>query len=208
MKLEILNKEGKPTGKEITLNDAVFGAEPNEHVVYLTVKQYLANQRQGTASSLERWAVSGSTKKLHKQKGTGGARKGSVKNIQFPGGPRAFGPHPRDYRFRLNTKVKDLARVSVLSDKAKANNICVVEDFDFDAAKTKQFIQFLGNLKLTNTKTLIVTGEVKKNLVLSARNIEKVKTTTADTLNTYSILNAEKLILTVDAVKKIEESLG
>jgi large subunit ribosomal protein L4 len=208
MKLEIFNKEGKSTGKEITLSDSIFGAEPNEHVVYLSVKQYLANQRQGTHSTLTRSTVSGSTKKLHKQKGTGGSRKGSIKNIQYPGGPRAFGPMPRDYRFKLNSKVKDLAKISVLSSKAKENNICVVEDFDFETPKTKQFIQFLSNMKLNNSKTLMVLGESTKNVTLSARNLEKTATTTADNMNAYSLLNAEKLILTVGAVKKIEESLN
>ena len=208
MKLEILNKEGKSTGKEITLNDAIFGAEPNEHVVYLTVKQYLANQRQGTHSTLTRSTVSGSTKKLHKQKGTGGSRKGSVKNIQYPGGPRAFGPHPHEYGFKLNSKVKNLAKVSVLSAKAKENNICVIEEFDFATAKTKQYLEFLNSMKLNGAKTLMVTGAVQKNVVLSSRNIEKAATTTADTLNAYAIINADKLILTVDAVKKIEETLG
>jgi large subunit ribosomal protein L4 len=208
MKLEIYNKEGKTTGKEITLNDAIFGAEANEHVVYLSVKQYLANQRQGTHSSLERWAVSGSTKKMHKQKGTGGARKGSVKNIQFPGGPRAFGPHPRDYRFKLNQKVKNIAKVSVLSSKAKTNNICVVEDFDLSTPKTKQYVEFLNNMNLNTVKTLMITADIQKNLALASRNIAKSATTTAENMNAYVLLNADKLILTVNAVKKIEEVLG
>jgi large subunit ribosomal protein L4 len=208
MKLDILNKEGKSTGNQITLNDAVFGIEPNKHVVYLNVKQYLANQRQGTHETLERSTVSGSTKKLHKQKGTGGSRKGSVKSLMFPGGPRAFGPHPRDYGFKLNAKTKELARRSVLSAKAQSNSIFVVEDFDLDSAKTKSFISFLGNFNLTNKKTMMVTGEIKKNLVLSARNVQKASISTADNINTYTLINADTLILSVSAVNKINESLN
>ncbi len=207
MKLDILNKEGKATGSQITLSDAIFGIEPNQHAVYLNVKQFLANQRQGTHDSLERWAVSGSTKKLHKQKGTGGSRKGSVKNIQYPGGPRAFGPHPRDYGFKLNTKLKDLAKRSILSAKAKANSIKVVEDFDLDAPKTKAYLGFLGNLNVGTSKTLMITGEPKKNIVLSSRNIPRTTTTTADLLNAYQLINADTLILSVSAVKRIEEIL-
>lgn len=208
MKLEILNKEGKGTGTQIELSDAIFGAESNQHVVYLSVKQYLANQRQGTHSTLTRSTVSGSTKKLHKQKGTGGSRKGSIKNIQYPGGPRAFGPLPRDYSFKLNSKVKNLAKISVLSDKARANSICVVENFDFDAAKTKSYVQFLNNLNLSGKKSLMITDDIKKNLVMSARNIQKSAVTTADNINAYELLNADTLIISVDAVKKLESNLN
>jgi large subunit ribosomal protein L4 len=207
MKLDILNKEGKATGNQVTLDDAIFGIEPNQHAVYLNVKLYLANQRQGTHDSLERWAVSGSTKKLHKQKGTGGSRKGSVKNIMFPGGPRAFGPHPRDYGFKLNAKQKDLAKRSILSAKAKSNNIKIVEDFDLDAPKTKSYLTFLSNMNVQNTKTLLITGESKKNLILSSRNVPRNAATTADLINAYQLINADTLILSVSGVKRIEEIL-
>jgi large subunit ribosomal protein L4 len=208
MKIDILNKEGKSTGKQIELNDAIYGIEPNEHAIYLNVKQYLANQRQGTHSTLTRSFVSGSTKKLHKQKGTGGSRKGSVKNIQYPGGPRAFGPLPRDYRFKLNKKVKDLAKKSIFSAKAKSNNICVVEDFDFDTIKTTNYIQFLSNMKLSGQKTLLVTGEAKKNIIFSARNIKGANTVAAENMNAYDMINSDTIILSVDAIKKIEENLN
>ncbi len=207
MKLDILNKEGKSTGKQVTLDAGVFNVEPNDHAIYLHVKQFLANQRQGTHSTLERSTVSGSTKKMHKQKGTGGSRKGSIKSILFPGGPRAFGPHPHLYGFKLNQKVKDLAKRSALTYKASANNITVIEDFDMDSAKTKSYVQFLKNLNLESKKTLLVTNGVKKNLVLSARNIQRTRTTTADNLNTYHVLNADTLIISEGAIKQIEELL-
>jgi large subunit ribosomal protein L4 len=207
MKLDILTKDGKSTGKQVTLDAAVFGIEPNDHAIYLHVKQFLAHQRQGTHSTLERSTVSGSTKKLHKQKGTGGSRKGSVKSILFPGGPRAFGPHPHEYGFKLNQKVKDLAKRSALTHKALANSITVVEDFDMAAPKTKSYIDFLKNLKLENSKTLLVTGQPAKNLVLSSRNIQRNSVTSTYSLNTYDVLNADKLIISESGINQLNESL-
>jgi len=207
MKLDILNKEGKATGSQIDLNESVFGIEPNEHVVYLNVKHYLANQRQGTHSTLTRSFVSGSTRKWHKQKGTGGSRKGSIKNIQYPGGPRAFGPEPRDYGFKLNAKMKDLAKRSILSAKIKANNIRVVEDFDLDTPKTKQYLNFIANMNIGTAKSLVVTADVKKNMLLGSRNVQRSGMVTADNMNAYQLINADTLILSVSAVKRIEEIL-
>lgn len=208
MELKVLNIEGKETGNKVTLSDAIFGIEPNDHAIYLDVKQYLANQRQGTHKSKQRNEVSGSTRKLHKQKGTGGSRKGSIKSPVFRGGGRIFGPQPRDYNFKLNKKMKALARMSALSYKAKNNDIVVLEDFTFETAKTKNFINLVSNLKLNNTKALMVTANIDENLYLSSRNLQKSKVITASDINTYDLLHADKLVLTASSVKSIEDSFS
>ncbi len=208
MELKVLNIEGKETGNKVTLSDAIFGIEPNDHAIYLDVKQFLANQRQGTHKSKQRNEVSGSTRKLHKQKGTGGSRKGSIKSPVFRGGGRIFGPQPRDYSFKLNKKMKALARMSALSYKAKNNDIVVLEDFSFETPKTKNFINLVSNLKLSGTKALMVTANLDENLYLSSRNIQKSKVVTASDINTYDLLNADKLVLTASSVKSIEDSFS
>lgn len=208
MELKVLNIEGKETGNKVTLSDAIFGIEPNDHAIYLDVKQYLANQRQGTHKSKQRNEVSGSTRKLHKQKGTGGSRKGSIKSPVFRGGGRIFGPQPRDYNFKLNKKMKALARMSALSYKAKNNDIVVLEDFTFETPKTKNFINLVSNLKLNNTKALMVTANIDENLYLSSRNLQKSKVITASDINTYDLLHADKLVLTASSVKSIEDSFS
>lgn len=205
MELNVLNIEGKSTGKKVTLADEVFGIEPNEHAVYLDVKQYLANQRQGTHKTKERPEVNYSTRKLLKQKGTGGARHGSRKSNIYVGGARVFGPQPRDYSFKLNKKLKSLARKSVLAAKAKENSISVVEDFSFETPKTKSFINILNSLSLSNRKTLLILPEIDKNVILSGRNITKVNITTVSNLNTYDLMNTEVLVLAESAVKKLNE---
>ena len=208
MELKVLNIEGKETGNKVTLSDAIFGIEPNDHAIYLDVKQFLANQRQGTHKSKQRNEVSGSTRKLHKQKGTGGSRKGSIKSPVFRGGGRMFGPQPRDYSFKLNKKMKALARMSALSYKAKNNDIVVLEDFSFETPKTKNFINLVSNLKLSGTKALMVTANLDENLYLSSRNLQKSKVITASDINTYDLLNADKLVLTASSVKSIEDSFS
>lgn len=208
MELSVLDIKGKDTGKKVALADEVFGIEPNEHVVYLDVKQYLANQRQGTHKSKERGEVSYSTKKIKRQKGTGGARAGSIKSPVFVGGGRVFGPRPRDYSFKLNKKVKVLARKSVLSAKAKANGISVIEDFTFEAPKTKQYLALLSAFSLSNKKTLLILPANDKNVFLSGRNIPKVNITTADEVNTYDLINAEVLLISETAVSKLENLLN
>ncbi|MCO4292134.1 50S ribosomal protein L4 [Solitalea sp. MAHUQ-68] len=208
MEVKVVDITGKETGKTVTLADAIFGIEPNDHAIYLDVKQYLANQRQGTHKSKQRNEISGSTRKLHKQKGTGGSRKGSIKNPLFRGGGRIFGPQPRDYSFKLNKKLKSLARQSALTYKAIANNIVVLEDFSFDTAKTKNYTNLVSGLKLNDTKTLLVLAEGNKNVYLSSRNLPKAKVITASELNTYALLNASKLLLTTSSVKTIEESFA
>lgn len=208
MELKVLNIEGKETGNKVTLSDAIFGIEPNDHAIYLDVKQFLANQRQGTHKSKQRNEVSGSTRKLHKQKGTGGSRKGSIKSPVFRGGGRVFGPQPRDYSFKLNKKMKALARMSALSYKAKNNDIVVLEDFSFETPKTKNFINLVSNLKLSGTKALMVTANLDENLYLSSRNLQKSKVITASDINTYDLLNADKLVLTASSVKSIEDSFS
>lgn len=207
MELSVLNIKGEDTGRKVTLSDAVFGAEPNEHAMYLDVKQYLANQRQGTHKSKERNEVSGSTKKIKKQKGTGGARAGSIKSPVFVGGGRVFGPKPRNYSFKLNKKLKDVARISALSTLAKDNKVALVEGFTFEAPKTKEFINILNSLQ-SNGKTMIVIPSNDKNVVLSGRNLPKVKVTTASDINTYDLLNVEKLVLVEDSVNIIENLLS
>ena len=208
MKLKVLNKDGKETGREVSLSAEVFGIEPNDHAIYLSVKQYLANQRQGTAQTLEKSQISGSTRKLHKQKGTGGSRKGSIKNPLFYGGPRVFGPKPRDYSFKLNKKVKELARKSAFSHKVKENGLLVVEDLSFDQAKTKNFVTLVKNLGLTDKKVLFLTSEVNKNLILSGRNLPKANVELASDVNTYDILNSQVLVLLESSVAKIENILN
>ena len=205
MELAVYNIKGEDTGRQVTLNDEVFGIEPNEHAVYLDVKQYLANQRQGTHKSKERSEVSGSTRKLHKQKGGGGSRIGDINSPVLVGGGRVFGPRPRDYRFKLNKKVKLLARKSALSAKAAEGSIVVVEDFNFEAPKTKEFVNFTKNLKLEGSKILVVLASQNKNVYLSARNIERANIITANELNTYKVLDNKSLVLTESSVAVINE---
>jgi len=208
MEINVLNLSGKETGARVQLPESVFGIEPNDHAIYLDVKQFLANQRQGTHKSKQRNEIAGSTRKLYKQKGTGGARAGSVKSPLFNGGGRVFGPQPRDYSFKLNKKLKTLARKSALSYKAKDNSIVVLEDFKFDAIKTKTYIQMVADLNVTDVKTLLVLATADNNVYLSSRNLKKAKVITADQLNTYDVLNAGKLLLTAGAVKTLEEALA
>ena len=203
MELSVLNIKGEDTGRKVTLSDAIFGLEPNQHAMYLDVKQYLANQRQGTHKSKERNEVAGSTKKIKKQKGTGGARAGSLKSPVFIGGGRVFGPKPRNYSFKLNKKLKEVARLSALSLLARDNKVALVESFSLETPKTKEMISILKNLNSTG-KTLVVTPSVDKNVVLSGRNIQKLKVSTAADLNTYDLLNTEKLILVEESVNVLE----
>jgi large subunit ribosomal protein L4 len=205
MELSILNVQGQLTGKTIELSKEVFGIEPNEHAVYLDVKQYLANQRQGTHKTKERPEVNYSTRKMLKQKGTGGARHGSRKANIYVGGARVFGPRPRDYSFKLNKKLKDLARKSVLSAKASDSQITVVEDFSFDSPKTKSYVNLLVSLSLSNKKTILILPEIDKNVILSGRNIPKTKITTASNINTYDLINSDIILLAESAVKKLNE---
>ena len=208
MQVEILNISGKKTAKKVDLSDSIFAAEQNDHCIYLDVKQFLANQRQGTHKSKERAEISRTTKKLKRQKGTGGARAGSMKSPLFIGGGRAFGPRPHEYGFKLNKKVKALARVSALSYKAKDNAITVLEDFNFEGPKTKNYVDLMKNLNLSDKKTLLVLGDTNKNVYLSSRNIQGAKVVKASDLNTYDILNAENLILAESSVKVIETILN
>jgi len=208
MEVKVINVSGKETGAKVQLPDSVFGIEPNDHAIYLDVKQFLANQRQGTHKAKQRNEIAGSTRKLYKQKGTGGARAGSVKSPLFNGGGRVFGPQPRDYSFKLNKKLKSLARKSALSYKAQDNNIVVLEDFSFDSVKTKNYIQLTNDLKVNDVKTLLVLGAANNNVYLSSRNLKKTKVITADQLNTYDVLNAGKLLLTAGALKTLEEALA
>lgn len=207
MEVSVLNINGQETGRKVTLNESIFGIEPNDHVLYLDVKQYLANQRQGTAKTKERSELSGSTRKLGRQKGGGGARRGDINSPVLVGGARVFGPKPRDYGFKLNKKVKQLARKSALSYKAQENSIVVVEDFNLDAPKTKDFVNIAKNLKVDGRKTLLVLPDVNKNVYLSARNLQQAEVMTASTLNTYKVLNADVLIMTENSLKAIDEIL-
>lgn len=207
MEVSVLNINGQETGRKVTLNESIFGIEPNDHVLYLDVKQYLANQRQGTAKTKERSELSGSTRKLGRQKGGGGARRGDINSPVLVGGARVFGPKPRDYGFKLNKKVKQLARKSALSYKAQENSIVVVEDFNLDAPKTKDFVNIAKNLKVDGRKTLLVLPKVNKNVYLSARNLQQAEVMTASTLNTYKVLNADVLIMTENSLKAIDEIL-
>ena len=208
MEVSVLNINGQETGKKVTLNDAIFGIEPNDHVLYLDVKQHLANQRQGTAKSKERSEHAGSTRKLGRQKGGGGARRGDINSPILVGGGRVFGPKPRDYSFKLNKKVKVLARKSALSYKAKDNDIIVVEDFNFEAPKTKEFVNFAKNLKVVDKKALVVLPNINKNVYLSARNIQSAEVMTANAINAYKILNAEVLVIAESSLPIIENILN
>jgi large subunit ribosomal protein L4 len=208
MEVAVLKYSGEKTSKKVSLSDDVFGIEPNDHAIYLDVKSFLANQRQGTHKSKQRNEISGSSKKLKKQKGTGGARAGNIKNPLFKGGGRVFGPVPRDYSFKLNKKVKDLARKSALSYKAKDNSIAILEDFTFESAKTKQYTSMLNALSLGDKKTLLVLPESNKNVVLSGRNIKNAKVTTVDQINTYDVMNADSVIFVESSVSKVENLLN
>ncbi|MHC1708224.1 MAG: 50S ribosomal protein L4 [Bacteroidales bacterium] len=205
MELEVYNIKGEKTARKVTLDDMVFNIEPNDHAIYLDTKQYLANARQGTHSSKEKSQLSGSTRKLKRQKGTGGARAGSIKSPLFHGGARVFGPHPRDYSFKLNRKLKKLARKSALTYKAKEQQILIIEDFTFEAARTKNYLEILKNFQIEGKKSLLVINEVDSNLVLSTRNLQKAKVARAMDLNTYEILNATHLLLTESSVKEVEK---
>lgn len=202
MELNVLNKEGKETGRKVVLPDAIFGVTPSDHAIYLDVKQYMANNRQGTHKSKERNEVAGSTRKIKKQKGTGGARAGALKSPVFVGGGRVFGPRPRNYSFKLNKKLKDLARRSALSYKAQKQSILVVEDFAFEAPKTKDFVAFRNNLNLQDSRSLFVSAEANTNLYLSSRNVQKCETTTVSELNTYNVVKAKTIVLFESAVSE------
>ncbi len=207
MKLAVLDINGKETGKEVTLSDAVFGIEPNKHAIYLDVKQHLANKRQGTHKAKERAEIKGSTRKIKKQKGTGTARAGSIKSPVFRGGGRIFGPRPRDYHFKLNKKLKRLARKSALAQKAKANQIMVLDDIQVAQPKTKEFKQMLNNLGVADKKSVFVLDVSNKNVYLSARNLEESKVVTASNLNTYNILNNTVLVFSEAALASLESNL-
>lgn len=207
MKVSVVNRNGEDTGRKVDLAKDVFGIEPNDHAIYLDVKQFLANQRQGTHKSKERAEIAGSTKKIKKQKGTGTARAGSIKSPLFRGGGRVFGPEPRDYSFKLNKKLKSLARKSALTYKATGKSISVLEDISFEAPKTKEYQNLLTSLSLNNKKTLLVLAEDNKNVVLSSNNLQKTKVTTADQINTYDLLNADNLILCEGSIEKIQNLL-
>jgi large subunit ribosomal protein L4 len=205
MEVTVYNIKGSETANKVVLDDSIFAIEPNDHAIYLDVKQYMANQRQGTHDSLEKSTISGSTRKLHKQKGTGGSRKGSIKSPLFRGGARVFGPHPRDYSFKLNKKLKKLARRSALSYKVKDNQLTILEDFNFDTPKTKNFTELLKNFKLTGKKTLLVVAKSENNVLLSARNLKRVKVVNAADLNTYEILDATQMLITAGSIREIEK---
>ncbi|MFP4092915.1 MAG: 50S ribosomal protein L4 [Cyclobacteriaceae bacterium] len=204
MKITVKNIKGEDTGNSVELNDDIYAIEPNEHALYLDVKHYLANQRQGTHKSKERAEIAGSTRKIKKQKGTGTARAGSLKSPVFRGGGRVFGPRPRDYSFKLNKKLKKLARKSALSLKAKNESITILENFSFDAPKTSQMVAAMQALEIQNKKVLLILGELDKNVYLSTRNLPQAKVTTADKINTYDLMNAQHIILNESAVSVIE----
>ena len=207
MEVAVLNIQGKETGRKITLSEAVFGIEPNNHVIYLDIKQYLANKRQGTHKAKERNEQAGSTRKIKKQKGTGTARAGSVKSPVFVGGGRIFGPRPKDYTQKLNKKVKRLARRSVLSQKVQQGALVVLEDFNFETPKTKEFVKILNSLGIQDKKSLFVLGDTNKNVYLSSRNLEAVNVVTASELNTYAIANASNVVLVESAVEVVQSNL-
>ncbi|WP_018911357.1 50S ribosomal protein L4 [Prevotella veroralis] len=207
MDINVLDIKGQETGRKVTLNENIFGIEPNDHVLYLAVKQYLADQRQGTAKSKERSEHAGSTRKLGRQKGGGGARRGDINSPVLVGGGRVFGPKPRDYSFKLNKKVKVLARKSALAYKAQDNAIVVVENFNLDAPKTKDFVNIVKNLKVDSKKVLLVLPEVEKNVYLSARNLQKTEVMTASQVNSYKVLNADVVVITENSLKVIDEIL-
>ena len=208
MEINVLNIKGENTGRKVTLNESIFGIEPNDHVLYLDVKRYMAAQRQGTAKAKERSEHAGSTRKLGRQKGGGGARRGDINSPVLVGGGRVFGPKPRDYSFKLNLKVKALARKSALSYKAQENAIVVVEDFNFDAPKTKDFVNITKNLKVDGKKLLLVLPEANKNVYLSARNLQGTDVMLASTINSYKVLNADVLVMTENSLKTIDEILN
>lgn len=208
MELVVHTISGEPTGRKVKLDDSIFGIEPNDHAIYLDAKQYLANQRQGTHDSREKSDVAGSTRKIKRQKGTGTARAGSIKSPVFRSGGRVFGPHPRDYSFKLNKKVKKLARISALTYKAKDEGIMVVEDFKLESPKTKGYLQILDKLSVKNMRTLLVINESDGNIYLSARNLPQAKVLRAETLNTYEILHAKKLLIQESSLKTIEALLS
>ena len=207
MEVDVLNIKGENTGRKVTLNESIFGIEPNDHAIYLDVKQFMANNRQGTHKSKERSEMSGSTKKLGRQKGGGGARRGDINSPVLVGGARVFGPKPRDYSFKLNKKVKALARKSALSYKAKDNAIVVVEDFNFAAPKTKDFVEMINNLKVSDRKMLLVLSESNKNVYLSARNLKNASVQQISGMNTYRVLDAKVLVLTESALSAIDKNL-
>jgi large subunit ribosomal protein L4 len=207
MEIAVLKNSGEDTGRKVSLSDDIFGIEPNDHAIYLDVKQFLANQRQGTHKSKERAEIVGSTRKIKRQKGTGTARAGSIKSPIFRGGGRVFGPQPRNYGFKLNKKLKVLARKSALAYKAQDNGLVVLEDFSLEAPKTKEYISLLNKLSLGDKKTLVVIAESDKNIALSSRNVQNTKVITADSLNTYDVLNAESVVLSESSVEKIENLL-
>jgi large subunit ribosomal protein L4 len=208
MEVKVFDQKGKATSKKVTLSDAIFGIEPNDHAIYLDVKQHLANRRQGTHKSKERAEISGSTRKLKKQKGTGGARAGSVKSGTRVGGGRIFGPRPRNYHFKLNVKLKQLARKSAFTYKAKNDSLMVLEDPAFNAIKTQEFINLIGSLELQNDKVLMILGSKNDNVYLSSRNLKRVKVVTADSVNTYDVLNAKKVVLAESSIEVIEKILN
>lgn len=208
MEVSVLNINGQETGRKVTLNDAIFGIEPNDHVIYLDVKQYMADQRQGTAKAKERSEHNGSTRKLGRQKGGGGARRGDINSPLLKGGGRVFGPKPRDYGFKVNKKTKVLARKSALSYKAKDNEILVVEDFTLNAPKTKDFVNITKNLKVEDKKLLVVLPNVDKNVYLSARNLQKVQIMSAKDINTYKILNSDVLVMAESSLQTIDSILN
>jgi len=208
MEVSVLKINGQETGRKVTLNESIFGIEPNDHVIYLAVKQYLANQRQGTAKAKERSEHAGSTRKLIRQKGGGGARHGDINSPLLRGGGRVFGPKPRDYGFKLNKKVKVLARKSALSYKAKENGIVVIEDFNFESPKTKEILNISKNIKAEGKKTLFVLPEANKNVYLSARNLQRTDVSLASSLTTYKVLNADVLVITEKSLKAIDEVLN
>ncbi|GJM27560.1 MAG: 50S ribosomal protein L4 [Cyclobacteriaceae bacterium] len=207
MEITVYKSSGKKTTKKVNLADDIFAIEPNDHAIYLDVKQYLANQRQGTHKSKERAEIVGSTRKIKRQKGTGTARAGSIKSPIFRGGGRVFGPRPKDYRFKLNKKLKTLARKSALSYKSKEEGIMILEDFNFEGPKTKEYLKMLASLELDNKKTLLVLPESNKNIMLSSRNLPKAKVTTVDSLHTYDLLHAERLLISESSIEKIENLL-
>jgi large subunit ribosomal protein L4 len=208
MKVSVLDIKGKETGREVELSESVFGLEPNDHVVYLDVKQHLANKRQGTHKAKERAEIVGSTRKIKKQKGTGTARAGSIKSPIFRGGGRVFGPRPRDYHFKLNKKLKRLARKTVLSQKLKNNQLMIVEDFGFEAPKTKEFLNLLDNLNIRDKKSLIVLDESNKNVYLSSRNLKTAKVVNVSELNTYNIMNSNVLLISESRLDELQNNLN
>ncbi|TAF43588.1 MAG: 50S ribosomal protein L4 [Sphingobacteriales bacterium] len=208
MEVKVLNISGKETGAKVQLAEKIFGIKPNDHAIYLDVKLYLANQRQGTHKSKQRNEIAGSTRKLYKQKGTGGARAGNIKSPLFNGGGRVFGPQPRNYNFKLNKKLKSLARNSALAYKAQDSSVVILEDFTFDAVKTKSFVNLISALEFTNQRTLVVVPAGNQNVYLSSRNVQKTKVITPEQITTYDVLNAAKLVFTTSSVKTLEAAVA